>query len=210
MNTRVPPGRTCAAAAVAAGFCSCDALPHEMSAAEYGQFQPALADAVRELNAVTGDGKLLCSRVAAADFEIKRVVKTHIDFRMEFRHLTGPLHVSATLNRSKRLMVGTTKFGQVMGMLTRLDPFSKECCLLDVDDFPPTFSKSIDGFEAVPGVKKPWSQVGYVTQHPRLYLRLCRCNDGQCEEPGNGGGISRANLPTPSANLSGRDRPNKK
>ena len=129
-----------------------------------------------ELNSVTGDGQLLCRNFSAGDFKIVRIMQVELRYQMEIKERSeGPMHLIVSLSTPTRLFVDKTKFGQKMGVMKRIDQFSDECCLNDVEDNPPTFNKRIKGFDADPEASEPWLAPGYLTQHPRLYLRLCRC-----------------------------------
>jgi hypothetical protein len=181
MNERVLPNRTCTDARIPKGFCACNMIPGVVHVHDHPLFEQGLEDAVKELNALTGDGKLLCSSFTPGDFGIRAIVKTGDTYKMELRQKSGPLDVTATLTSDKRLMIGKSKyFGKKMGILSRQDSYSKECCLLDIEDHPPTFNKAIGGFKADPEAPSAWTQEGYTTQFPRLYLRLCRCDDSKC------------------------------
>ena len=175
INTRLPTDRSCTDAASPISFCSCASISKTLKHTEHVRFKAAVTAAVAELNTVTGDGQLLCRNFSATDFEIVVVVQVGLGYRMEIKERSGLLKLSVSLGESRMPRIGKTKYGQKMVMIKRLDRFSDECCLNDVEDKPPTFNKRIAGFDADPEANMPWTQPGYKKQHPRLYLRLCRC-----------------------------------
>jgi len=177
--------RTCEDAKSQSIFCYCDQLPEPKIALSEDLFSDSIAQVVAEANRVTGNGTLACVSLSSEEFNITGSIQpTKVGFTINVRHFSGVPTYEAQLDKQRNLRIGATKFGQVGGLIMRKDHFSDECCLVDVEDYPPTFAMKVQGFDALPRRgSRAWEQAGY-TANPHLNLRYCRCKDDMCAAAG--------------------------